>query len=75
VDAVLEKRLARELRARHAAQSMEMHELKTIVTGLKERYGPITCQMIGVRLLGQGASFGRIFFWGSDDEFQDRCSI
>ena len=32
VDAVLEKRLARELRARHAAQSMEMHELKTIVT-------------------------------------------
>jgi len=42
VDAVLEKRLARELRARHAAQSMEMHELKTIVTGLKERYGPMT---------------------------------
>lgn len=40
VDAVLEMRLAGELRARHAAQSMEMHELKTIVAGLKERLDP-----------------------------------
>jgi len=61
VDAVLEKRLARELRARHAAQSMEMHELKTIVTSLKERYGLMTFRMIRVWSLGQRASFGRIF--------------
>lgn len=36
MDAVLDRSLARELRARHAQQTMEMHELRTIVGSLKE---------------------------------------